>query len=144
MKVMARLGHASCACARFDAQAIPSASASAPTCFIEFSYWLSEPDKQVPCRCANLWNRDLLASAATWHAQALQPVGWDAAAPFGWNLGRIESPRRPWKSRRIEFGNAPAWPPVETMSHGHEKRSLRAVGLPSGRCAPRSLHVNAG
>src|SRR3954447_13663976 len=130
MKVMGRLGHASCACARFDAQAIPSASASAPTCFIEFSYWLSEPDKQVPCRCANLWNRDPLASAATSHAQALQPVGGDAAAPFGWNLGRIESPRRPWKFRRIEFGNAPAWrllKPCHTVARKEVKGWRSAV-----------------
>src|SRR3954468_13806368 len=80
MKVMARFGHASCACAPFDAHAIPSASASAPICFIEFSFWLSEPDKQVPCRCANLWNRDPLASAATSHARALQPGRGQAAA----------------------------------------------------------------
>src|SRR6478752_7929040 len=87
MKVMARLGHASCACATFDAQAIPTASASAPTCFIEFSFWLSEPDKQVPCRCANLWNRDPLASAATSHARALQPVVGGRPSPFRLELG---------------------------------------------------------
>src|SRR3954464_14832509 len=84
---MARLGHASCACAPFRANPIPSPRASAPTCFIEFSLWLSEPDKQVPCRCANLWNRDPLASAPTSHAQALQPVGGERHSPFGWNLG---------------------------------------------------------
>src|SRR3954451_2757430 len=89
MKVMARLGHASCACAPFDANAIPSASASAsaPTCFIEFSFWLSEPDKQVPCRCANLWNRDPLASAATSHAQTLQPVVGGRRSHFPSELG---------------------------------------------------------
>src|SRR3954470_5376774 len=90
MKVMARLGHASCACAPFDAHAIPSASASAPICFIEFSFWLSEPDKQVPCRCANLWNRDPLASAATSHARALQPARGQAAV-FRWNLRPIRA-----------------------------------------------------
>src|SRR5258707_3577283 len=84
---MARLGHASCARAPFDAHAIPSASASAPTCFIEFSFWLSEPDKQVPCRCANLWNRDPLASAATSHAQALQPVVGGRRSHFPLELG---------------------------------------------------------
>src|SRR3954453_20145794 len=87
MKVMARLGHASCACAPFGAQAIPTASASAPICFIEFSFWLSEPDKQVPCRCANLWNRDPLASAATSHAQALQPVVGGRRSHFPLELG---------------------------------------------------------
>src|SRR3954470_4234052 len=88
MKVMARLGHASCACAPFDAHAIPSASASAPICFIEFSFWLSEPDKQVPCRCANLWNHDPLASAATSHARALQPAR-GKRPPLRWNLRPI-------------------------------------------------------
>src|SRR3954451_18362258 len=97
MKVMARLGHASCACAPFDANAIPSASASAsaPTCFIEFSFWLAEPDKQVPCRCANLWNRDPLASAATSHAQTLQPVVGGRRSHFPSELGGIESPAPP-------------------------------------------------
>src|SRR4051812_47392810 len=128
MKVMARFGHASCACAPFDAHAIPSASASAPICFIEFSCWLSEPDKQIPCRRANLWNRDPLASAATSHVQALQPVVGGGRSPLGWNLGRIESPRGPWKSRKIKSGRRSRVAPVETMPHGREKRGEGGVG----------------
>src|SRR5258705_3720101 len=106
---MARLGHASCARAPFDAHAIPSASASAAKCFIEFSFWLSEPDKQVPCRCANLWNREPLASAATSHAQALQPVGGGRRSPFRLEPGADESRRRRREYRKIGSGTAPAW-----------------------------------
>src|SRR3977135_1417829 len=113
MKVMARLGHASCACARFGAHATPSASASAPTCVIEFSFWLSEPDKQVPCRCANLWNRDSLASAATSHAQALQPVGGGRRSPFRLEPGTDRVAAHPRKYRKIGSGNAPAWSVLE-------------------------------
>src|SRR3954466_11622624 len=135
MKVMGRLGHASCACTTFDAQAIPSASASAPTCFIEFSYWLSEPDKQVPCRRANLWNRDPLASAATSHARALQPVGGDTATPSGGNLGRIKSLNRPWKSSRIEFGNAPAWRLLKPCHTGARKEATGCRSAVRALCA---------
>src|SRR3979411_574927 len=106
MKVMARLGHASCGCAPFDAQAIPNASASTPTCFIEFSFWLSEPDKQVPCRCANLWNRDPLASAATSHAQALQPARGHAAALWVESAADPGARRGSWKIRKMEENRA--------------------------------------
>src|SRR6476661_5666227 len=129
MKVMGRLGHASCACTTFDAQAIPSASASAsaPTCFIEFSFWLSEPDKQVPCRCANLWNRDPLASAATSHAQALQPVVGGRRSHFPLELGadRVAAQALEIQENRVRRRSRVA--PVETMSHGREKRSDGAV-----------------
>src|SRR3979409_1418411 len=106
MKVMARLGHASCACARFGAHATPSASASAPTCVIEFSFWLSEPDKQVPCRCANLWNRDPLASAATSHAQALQPARGHAAALWVESAADPGVRRGSWEIRQMEENRA--------------------------------------
>src|SRR3954471_17510695 len=109
MKVMARLGHASCACAPLDAKVIPRASASAPICFIEFSLWLSEPDKQVPCRCANLWNRDPLASAPTSHAQALQPVGGAFCSPFRWELETDCGRHRSWKHGGIKRVGARVW-----------------------------------
>jgi hypothetical protein len=53
---MARLGHASCACAMLGAtmptaNAIPSASLA--TCFIELSSWIRSFEKQVLCRYPN-------------------------------------------------------------------------------------------
>src|SRR3954447_18670063 len=123
MKVMARFGHASCACAPFDAHAIPSASASAPICFIEFSCWLSEPDKQIPCRRVNLWNRDPLASAATSHAGALQPAGGGRRTPFRLEPGADRVAAQALEMQENRVRKRSRMEPVETMPHGREKRS---------------------
>jgi hypothetical protein len=71
----------------------------------------------------NLWNRDPLASAATSHARALQPAGGGRRSPFRLEL---EADRGTAQVLEIQENRGPGrcrMPPVETMSHGREKRS---------------------
>src|SRR6476620_4611103 len=128
MNVMGRLGHTSCACAKPGASTIPSANTRFAACFIEFSSWLSEPDKQVPCRCANLWNHVGLASAATSHARALQPARGPAASP-SLELWTDRVTARLSKMAGNRGAEALPWMTVETVPHVRVKSSCaRSIG----------------